>query len=70
MFLFDRYDIFEVLPDGSLVRVCSCRDILTAGTKLKELVRLNRKVYWAIEIETGKKVLRSRSPSTPDRIPG
>jgi hypothetical protein len=69
MFLFDRYDIYEVLPDESLVRVCSCRDILIAGEKLKELARGSGKTYWAVEVATGKKILRSRSPSAADQIP-
>jgi hypothetical protein len=57
--MFNRYDIYEVLPDDSLAWVCSCRDIMIAGEKLKEFARLNGKAYWAVEIETGKKILRS-----------
>jgi hypothetical protein len=59
MFTFNRYDIYEALPDESLTWVCSCRDIVVAGEKLKELARLDGKMYWAVEIETGKKILRS-----------
>jgi hypothetical protein len=56
---FDRYGVYEVSSDDSLFFRCSCRDIHAAQRKLQELSDETGKDYWAVEIETGKKILKS-----------